>query len=274
MDISVFTCPVKPNPGCFALRLAFRLYPYIIAAYLEAVAFHRLRLDRLSFSQPVSRPIVISRLKRRIRNVFLTGFLVTLPIALTIFILNFLFQSLDSLSPTFTHWLILLGTPLPEGYRIPFLGVVMTFLIVLLVGALTTNIFGKKMLHLWERIIEKIPFVRRIYKGTKQIVSSFATADTKSFRKVVLIEFPRKGIHAIGFITGETRGELKLLTSERHLNIFVPTTPNPTSGFLIFADPEEVTELDMTIEEGIKYVVSGGIITPGQAQKLDGEARL
>jgi uncharacterized membrane protein len=217
---------------------------------------------------------LINDLKRRIRNVFLTGFLVTLPIALTVFIFIFLFKNLDALSPTFTRWLILLGAPLPEGYRIPFLGAVMTFLIIILVGALTTNIFGNKLLHLWERIIGKIPFVRRIYTGTKQVVKSIATADTKSFRKVVLIEFPRKGIHAIGFITGKTRGELKHLTSENHFNVFVPTTPNPTSGFLIFADSGEVIELDMTIEEGVKYVISGGIVNPEQARKLIEDARV
>ena len=150
----------------------------------------------------------------------------------------------------------------------------MTFLIIILVGALTTNIFGNKLLHLWERIIGKIPFVRRIYTGTKQVVKSIATADTKSFRKVVLIEFPRKGIHAIGFITGKTRGELKHLTSENHFNVFVPTTPNPTSGFLIFADSGEVIELDMTIEEGVKYVISGGIVNPEQARKLIEDARV
>ena len=217
---------------------------------------------------------MINNLKRRIRNVFLTGLLVTLPIALTAFILIFLFKNLDALSPTFTRWLILLGAPLPDGYRVPFLGVIMTFLIILLVGALTTNIFGNKLLHLWERIIGKIPFVRRIYTGTKQVVKSIATADTKSFRKVVLIEFPRKGIHAIGFITGETRGELKHLTGEYHFNVFVPTTPNPTSGFLIFADPREVIELDMTIEEGVKYVISGGIVNPEQTRKLIEDARV
>ena len=217
---------------------------------------------------------MINNLKRRIRNVFLTGFLVTLPIALTVFIFIFLFKNLDALSPTFTRWLILLGAPLPEGYRIPFLGVIMTFFIILLVGVLTTNIFGKKLLHLWERIIGKIPFVRRIYTGTKQVVKSIATADTKSFRKVVLIEFPRKGVHAIGFITGETRGELKHFTSGNHLNVFVPTTPNPTSGFLIFADSGEVIELDMTIEEGVKYVISGGIVNPEQARKLIEDVRV
>ena len=157
----------------------------------------------------------------RLRNIFLTGFLITLPIALTIFILSFLFKSLDALSPIFTNWLILLGLPIPAGYRIPFLGVVMTFVIVFLVGAVTTNIFGQKMLHLWEGVVEKIPFVRRIYKGTKQVVSSFATMDTKAFSNVVLIEFPRKGAHAIAFVTGKTSGELQRLTSNNHIKIFI-----------------------------------------------------
>ena len=164
---------------------------------------------------------MIKKVQRRFRTVFLTGFLVTLPIALTFFILNFLFSNLDALSPIFTHWLILAGAPLPEGYRIPFLGVIMTFVIVFFIGALTTNIFGKKLLHLWETIVEKIPFVRRVYKGTKQVVSSFTSVDTKSFTKVV---------------------------------------------------PSEVIELDMTIEEGIKYVVSGGLVTPEDAHKLIEEA--
>ena len=210
---------------------------------------------------------MLTNLNRRIRNIFLAGLLVALPISLTIFILSFLFRSLDTLSPVFTHWLILLGAPLPQGYQIPFLGVVMTFVIIFLVGAVTTNIFGKKILHLWEEIIEKIPFVRRIYKGTKQVVSSFATMDTKSFTKVILIEFPRKGAHAIGFVTGKTHGEIKHLTSDNHLKVFVPTTPNPTSGFIIFAEPGEFIELDMTIEEGIKFVISGGIVSPEQIKK-------
>ena len=205
---------------------------------------------------------MLKNLNRRLRNIFLAGLLIALPISITIFILSFLFRSLDTLSPVFTHWLILLGAPLPQGYQIPFLGVIMTFVIVFLVGAVTTNIFGKKLLHLWEEIIEKIPYVRRIYKGTKQVVSSFATMDTTSFTKVILIEFPRKGAHAIGFVTGKTRGEIKHLTSDNHLKVFVPTTPNPTSGFIIFAEPSEFIELDMTIEEGIKFVISGGIVSP------------
>jgi len=203
---------------------------------------------------------VLSKIKRRIRNVFITGLLITLPVAITFFILKFLFLNLDALSPVFTKLLITAGAPIPEGYRIPFLGFAMTFLIILLAGMLTTNIFGKKLLYLGEAIVAKIPFVRSIYRGTKQVVVSFANADTDSFKKVVLIEFPRRGLHAIGFVTGETRGEVQEHTADQVINVFVPTTPNPTSGFLIFAPKDEVQEIAMSIEDGIKYVVSGGIV--------------
>jgi uncharacterized membrane protein len=205
---------------------------------------------------------VFKNFQRRIRNVFITGLLITLPIALTWFILQFLLNNFDALSPVFTNILIQLGAPIPEGYRIPFLGLVVTLLIVLIVGWLTTNFFGKKVFQIGELLIEKIPFVRRIYKGSKQVVSSIAEADTSTFRKVVLIEFPRRGLLAIGFVTGESRGEVQELTRENMLNVFVPTMPNPTSGFLIFSPLKELTEVSMTIEEGIKYVVSGGLVTP------------
>ena len=212
---------------------------------------------------------MIKNFKRRIRNVFITGLLITLPIALTWFILQFLFKNLDAMSPVFTNILIQLGAPFPEGYRIPFLGVLMTLVIVLMVGWLTTSFFGKKIFELGETIVEKIPFVRRIYAGSKQVVVSIAQADTSTFRKVVLLEFPRRGLLAIGFVTGETRGEVQDLTQANMLNVFVPTMPNPTSGFLIFSPPHELTEVSMTIEEGIKYVVSGGIVTPPELKIIE-----
>ena len=212
---------------------------------------------------------MIKKFQRRLRNVFITGLLITLPIALTWFILQFLLKNFDALSPVFTRMLIQLGAPIPEGFRIPFLGLMVTLLIVLAVGWLTTNFFGKKLFELGELMIENIPFVRRIYKGSKQVVSSIAQADTSTFRKVVLIEFPRRGLLAIGFVTGESRGEVQRITRENMLNVFVPTMPNPTSGFLIFSPPEELTEVSMTIEEGIKYVVSGGIVTPPEFKIIE-----
>ncbi|PIR00483.1 MAG: hypothetical protein COV66_06125 [Nitrospinae bacterium CG11_big_fil_rev_8_21_14_0_20_45_15] len=200
--------------------------------------------------------------KKKLKTIFLTGMLITLPIALTLFILKFLFRNLDALSPTFTQLLIQMGAPIPEGYRIPFLGVFMTLFIIFLIGVFVNNIFGKQLVLLGETIVQKIPFFRRIYSGSKQIVSSFTSVDTKSFNQVVLIEFPRRGVYALGFVTSETRGEIQKKTADNVLNVFVPTTPNPTSGFLIFSPAEELLPLMMTIEEGVKYVISGGIVDP------------
>jgi len=212
---------------------------------------------------------MFKKLQRRIRNIFITGLLITLPIALTYFILQFLFKNLDALSPVFTKILIDMGAPIPEGFRIPALGLVITLLIVLAVGWFTTNFFGKQMINLGESIVEKIPFVRKIYKGSKQVVQSIAHADTTAFRKVVLLEFPRRGMLAIGFVTGSARGEVQDFTREDVLNVFVPTMPNPTSGFLVFAPPEDLTEIDMSIEDGIKYVVSGGIVDTDRLKLID-----
>ena len=128
---------------------------------------------------------------------------------------------------------------------------------------------NSQFLYLGEKVVEKIPFVRRIYRGSKQVVQSIANADTSAFRKVVLLEFPRRGMLAIGFVTGSARGEVQNLTKENILNVFVPTMPNPTSGFLVFAPPEELTEVDMSIEDGIKYVVSGGIVTAEGFKRTD-----
>ena len=212
---------------------------------------------------------MFKKLQRRIRNIFITGLLITLPIALTYFILQFLFKNLDTLSPVFTKVLIDMGAPIPEGYRIPALGLVITLLIVLAVGWFTTNFFGKQLINLGESLVEKIPFVRKIYKGSKQVVQSIAHADTTAFRKVVLLEFPRRGMLAIGFVTGSARGEVQEYTREDVLNVFVPTMPNPTSGFLVFAPPEDLTEIDMSIEDGIKYVVSGGIVDTERLKLID-----
>jgi uncharacterized membrane protein len=201
--------------------------------------------------------------KRRIRNVFLTGVAVTIPIAFTLFILNFLFKSLDnSLSPMFTAMLIKLGAPIPDGYRIPGLGVVMTLVVIFLVGLFTKNFFGAKLIQLGEMIVEKIPFVSNIYSGIKQVVTTIANTETQAFKKVVMIEFPRKGVYAIGFVSSEARGEVQQRTEGEVVNVIIPTTPNPTSGFLVFTPKEDIIELDMSIEDGIKLIISCGIVAP------------
>ncbi len=216
---------------------------------------------------------MFKNLKTRLRNYFITGLLITLPIAFTIFILNFLFRLLDdALSPTFTRLLIMVGAPIQEGYRIPGLGVFMTLVVIFLIGLITTNVMGAKLLQLGEKILERIPIVRNVYTGAKQVVTTIATTDTGAFNEVVVVEFPRKGIWSMGFITSQTRGEVQQITEEEVVNVFVPTTPNPTSGFLIFVPRSDTTSLSMTVEEGIKMVISCGIVTPkfdkhGEVQK-------
>ena len=205
------------------------------------------------------------------RNIFITGLLVTLPIAFTIFILNFLFKTLDNwLSPSITKLLILAGAPILEDFRVPGLGVAATVFIIFLVGVLTKNIFGAKLVQLGEMIVEKIPIVRNIYTGAKQVVTTIAHTDTNAFSRVVLIEFPRKGIHAMGFVTSETKGEVQALIEGDVVSVFVPTTPNPTSGFLVFLPQNDIIDLTMSVEDGIKLIISCGIVTP----KFDSEKLL
>lgn len=205
---------------------------------------------------------MLSGLKRRIRNIFLTGVAVTIPIAFTLFILKFLFNTLDkSVSPYFTKLLISMGVPMANVYR-PGLGVVMTLVVIFLVGLFTKNFFGAKLIQLGEMIVEKIPFVSNIYSGIKQVVTTIANTETQAFKKVVMVEFPRKGVYAIGFVSSEARGEVQQKTENEVINVIIPTTPNPTSGFLVFAPKEDIIELDMTIEDGIKLIISCGIVTP------------
>ena len=211
---------------------------------------------------------MLSNLKRRLRNIFITGILITVPVAFTLFIFNFLLNLLDDLIvPWFIKLLIKIGTPLPEDFHLPGLGLILIIVIVFVVGVLTKNIFGAKLVQWGEVIVNRIPIVRSIYTGAKQVVTTIAHADTKAFRKVVLVEFPRKGVYSVGFITGTTEGEVQVLTEEKLLNVFVPTTPNPTSGFLVFLPKEDVIELTMSVEEGIKFIISVGIVTPEYRQK-------
>ena len=206
---------------------------------------------------------MFSNLKRRLRNIFITGILITVPVAFTLFILNFLFKLLDNLVvPWFIKTLIRIGTPIPEDFRLPGLGLILIVLLIFVIGVLTQSFLGGKLVQLGEMIVDRIPVVRSIYTGAKQVVTTIAKADTKAFRKVVLVEFPRKGIYSLGFITGYTEGEVQELTNAKLVNVFVPTTPNPTSGFLVFVANEEIIELTMTVEDGIKFIISVGIVTP------------
>lgn len=196
----------------------------------------------------------------RLRTWFLTGLLVTAPIVVSLYATWIVIHSVDS---TITPWIP--ARYLPETYlpfRIPGMGLVIVLLALTVIGALTASLLGRYFLHLSDRILARMPVVRSIYGATKQVFETVLSSQGNAFRSVVLIEYPRKGIWTLGFITGGTVGEVEHYTEQEMVNVFVPTTPNPTSGFLLFLPRHEVTELAMTVEEGIKMIVSTGLVTP------------
>ena len=193
-----------------------------------------------------------------IRRYFFTGLLISAPIGATIYITIFIVEFIAGLVPDRFNP----NGLLPEiiGYRIPGLELIIAFLSFIIIGLIFSTLFGKSILGYFDNAISRIPFAGNVYKAIKQITETFSSADT-AYQKVVLIEYPRKGIYAIGFMTGETKGELKDRKGEM-VNVFVPTTPNPTSGFLLFFEKEEIVELDMSVEDAIKLVVSAGMVVP------------
>lgn len=199
----------------------------------------------------------------KMRRLFLAGLFVSMPLVITIVVFKFVFETLDNfLGPLVTRALIQMGAPIVRDFQVPGLGIITTILLIFLIGLFTTNLIGKKLLALGEWVVDQIPVIRSVYTGAKQIISTFSASDGKNFSKVVMLEYPRKGIYCLAFVTGTTKGEAQARTSREIVNIFLPTTPNPTSGFLLLVPREDLIEMDMSVEEGIKMVVSGGIVTP------------
>jgi len=154
---------------------------------------------------------------------------------------------------------------LPETYlqiHIPGLGLILVVILVFVVGLLTRNFIGRKIVHLGENIVDRIPLVRILYTGVKQLLEPLFLQKTNGFKRVALIEYPRRGVHVIGFVTGESKGEVQNKTSKNMMNVFVPTTPNPTSGFYILIPEDEVVYLNMSVEDAFKLIISGGIVSP------------
>jgi uncharacterized membrane protein len=196
-------------------------------------------------------------------NIFFAGLLATLPLAITIIIIRFMFTTVDQmLNPLITQVLILSGAPIAAGYKIPGLGVVGTLLIVFGMGLFTRNFLGRKFISLSERLFIRIPVFKSIYTGAKQVIDTFSASSSMAFKKVALIEYPRRGIYTLAFITGQGRGEIARRIGKEMINVYVPTTPNPTSGFLLSLPKEDVVELDMPVEDGFKIVISSGLIVP------------
>ncbi len=197
----------------------------------------------------------------RLRAYFLAGILVTAPISITLYLAYLLFRAVDG---AVRGLLVSIGIPTDTGLLIgiPGIGLIILLVGLTLVGWLTAGFLGRLFLRVSEGILARIPAVRSLYGAVKQILETVLANQSSAFREVVLVEYPRRGMWVIGFITGATEGEVQNLTEDDLINIFVPTTPNPTSGFLIFVPKGDITVLDMSVEEGIKMVVSAGIVTP------------
>jgi uncharacterized membrane protein len=212
-------------------------------------------------AEPYETPSLLGRL----RAYFLTGVIVTAPISITIFLVWKFLTFLD------THVAGLLPARYnPENYlpfSLPGLGFLLILAFLTLVGMLTAGLAGRTLVRLGERLLSRMPVVRGVYGTLKQIFETVLAQKSRSFREVVLVEYPRRGVGAIGFVTGPTRGEIQAYSGEELVNVFVPTTPNPTSGFLLFVPKGELIHLDMSVEDGIKMVISGGIVGPPAAEQ-------
>lgn len=196
----------------------------------------------------------------RLRAYFFAGVLVTAPIGITLYLTWLMIAFIDGQVTPLIPARYNPETYLPFG--IPGLGVVVAVVFLTLIGSLTAGLLGRWLVRLSDRLMQRMPVVRNIHSALKQILETVLAQQSKAFRQVVLLEYPRRGIWTLGFITGETAGEVQHVTAEDILNVFVPTTPNPTSGFLLFVPRSDALVLSMTVEEGIKMVISGGIVTP------------
>lgn len=198
-----------------------------------------------------------------LRNSFFTGVVVALPIGITIWLITWFVNIVDTrVKPLIpAHYV-------PDWvFAIPGLGIIISVVALWMLGAIATNFFGSRLLRFGESLVARVPLVRNIYQTLKQIVETMARQKDQAFKEVCLIEYPRKGLWAIGFITSDLKGAPETHLKEGYVCVFVPTTPNPTSGFLLFVKRDDVKILDMTPEEGAKMIISGGMVASDEDLK-------
>jgi uncharacterized membrane protein len=203
-------------------------------------------------------------LKKKLKQIFLTGLAVTVPIGLTLYILFFLIDIMDGLLkiiPLRYHPDTLLGI------HIPGLGTIVTVILIFICGLITASYVGNKIVQSGEDLLYRIPFVRNIYQAIKRFSDTMVMDRRSSFKRVVLVEFPRKGLYTIGFVTGKPNWEIKREAGENLISVFLPTTPNPTSGYLIILPESELVEVGMSVEEALTYIISVGIVAPSEHAK-------
>jgi uncharacterized membrane protein len=209
-----------------------------------------------------------------LRRYLVAGLLVWLPLGATFFVIRLLVDWMDQ------SLLLLPDLYRPEnllGFHLPGLGVVLSLIILLLTGLVAANLFGRKLVGLWERLLSRIPLVRSIYSAVKQLVETMFADNGNSFRKVVLVEFPRRGLWTLAFLTSEEQGEVQQATGRHVVSVYIPTTPNPTGGYFVLVPWEDVREIDISVDEGLKLLLSMGAINPtkpSQASPKDGLAEV
>jgi uncharacterized membrane protein len=198
-------------------------------------------------------------LKKKIKQIFLTGLVVTIPVGVTIYILFFLITLMDGL------FLLIPKAYHPDnflGFHIPGLGVIVMVMLILICGLITKSYIGKRAVTAGENLVNRIPVVGSIYRATKQVVDGMFADRGRSFKKVVLLEFPRKGMYTVGFVTGHVEGALQKSSGSGNLCVFVPTTPMPTNGYFLIVPERDVIPSDMSVEEAFTLVMSCGIVLP------------
>lgn len=196
----------------------------------------------------------------RLRNYFLAGILVTAPLGITIYLVWIFLQFMDSVVTD-----LLPNQYNPDNYMpfsVPGFGLLISVLFFIVIGWFARNFLGRMVINLYEYFMNRVPVIRTIYGAIKQISETIMASQSQAFREVVLLEYPRRGVWSVAFVTNKTEGEVQRITENETVNVFVPTTPNPTSGYLLFVPKTELHYLNMSVEEGIKLVVSAGIITP------------
>lgn len=198
------------------------------------------------------------RLRAKTRRNFLTGLLVIVPLGLTYYVISAIVVRIDGMFARLPHR-FQPGTYLP----VPGIGVIATLLIIQIVGMFSANLFGKSIVRAYENILDRIPLVRAVYNVVKQLIEAFSqlfTDDSERFSRVVLIEYPRKGIYSLGFVTGKNGGKIQAAVDKPLLNVFVPTTPNPTSGFYLMLPEDEVVNIEISVEQAFKLLISAGMV--------------
>ena len=195
---------------------------------------------------------------KRLTNYLISGLLFWIPLALTIIVIKFFLELVNNLIPArfLPESLLNLETSIPGS------GFIFVILILLLTGVLVTNIIGRKLLEFWERALNKIPGFRNIYNALKKISATVLNTSSESFRKAFLIQYPSKDIWVVAFQSGDFKGEIESIIGEDVINLFVLTTPNPTSGFFVIVPKKNAVELNMSVEEAFKLVISAGVVTP------------